>query len=300
MSKHDNNKKQLLILESKAMRISIFVLLLLFAASTLVITKVTNKQGKQMEVIGSARAGAIAAMSDMNKNVVYNDTAFIEASFNQNDNTNDTTNDKEKDKNKNDKRKNDKNKNDIDYVDFDIKDVKDYNQYSKSVLNVRLEPDTDSEVLSKLNIQDEVTVTGKVKKTDWVEIEFDGDKAFVDSTYLADTKEEIRPIPKYNNWKGSKLTPGKGTITGPSGKETYYNMDMSGVINIMRRSGYNYQYWVREDGVKMYGEYIMVAANLNVRPRGSIVPTSLGQAIVCDTGEFAASNSQQLDLAVAW
>lgn len=101
-------------------------------------------------------------------------------------------------------------------------------------------------------------------------------------------------------WKGPVLTKSRGTITGPSGKETYYNLNMSGVVNIMRRMGNTDEYWVRDDGVKMLGDYIMVAANLNVHPRGSIVDTSLGKAIVCDTGGFAYGNPNQLDIAVTW
>ena len=50
----------------------------------------------------------------------------------------------------------------------------------------------------------------------------------------------------------------------------------------------------------MLGEYVMCAANLNIRPKGTIVETSLGMAIVVDTGSFAASNETQLDMAVNW
>lgn len=99
------------------------------------------------------------------------------------------------------------------------------------------------------------------------------------------------------------LTRSSGVYDGPSGKETYYNLDMSGVISIMRSCGYDeteYPYWIRDDGVKMLGPYVMVAANLNIRPRGTILSTSLGDAIVCDTGAFAYSNSYQLDIAVSW
>ena len=96
------------------------------------------------------------------------------------------------------------------------------------------------------------------------------------------------------------LTASAGTINGPSGKETYYNLNMSGVVSIMRSLGNTDEYWVRDDGVKMLGDYVMVAANLNVHPRGSIVETSLGLGIVCDTGGFASGNSTQLDIAVNW
>ena len=101
-------------------------------------------------------------------------------------------------------------------------------------------------------------------------------------------------------WRGPSLSKGRGTIQGPSGKETYYNLNMSGVVSIMRRMGYDYDYWVRDDGVKMFGNYVMVAANLNIRPRGSLVQTSLGMGMVCDTGTFAKRNPTQIDIATAW
>ena len=101
-------------------------------------------------------------------------------------------------------------------------------------------------------------------------------------------------------WKGPVLTKSRGTITGPSGKETYYNLNMDGVVNIMRGIGNDDEYWVRDDGCKMLGDYIMVAADLSIRPRGSLVDTSLGKGIVCDTGSFTNSNPYQLDIAVSW
>ena len=101
-------------------------------------------------------------------------------------------------------------------------------------------------------------------------------------------------------YSGTVLNNRAGTITGPSGKETYYNLNMSGVVNIMRNMGNSDKYWVRDDGVKMLGDYVMVAANLDTHPRGSIVDSSLGKAIVCDTGTFAYSNPNQLDVAVSW
>lgn len=91
-----------------------------------------------------------------------------------------------------------------------------------------------------------------------------------------------------------------GVFYGPSGKETYYNLNMDGVVGIMRGMGNNDAYWVREDGAKMLGDYVMVAAHLGVHPRGSLVETSLGTGIVCDTGGFASSNPTQIDIATAW
>lgn len=117
----------------------------------------------------------------------------------------------------------------------------------------------------------------------------------------AQSVQTVQYVPTYTNVTGDgKLTASKGVNYGPSGKETYYNLNMNGVVNIMQSMGYNEQYWVREDGVKMYGDYVMVAADLNTHPRGSIVESSLGTAIVVDTGGFASSNPDQLDIATAW
>lgn len=108
-----------------------------------------------------------------------------------------------------------------------------------------------------------------------------------------------------SNWTGPVLTRSAGVNYGPTGKETYYNLPMQGVISIMRNAGFaeeDYPYWVREDGVKMLGDYVMVAANLQTHPRGSVVETSLGQGLVCDTGGFASmpEGAHWLDIAVNW
>lgn len=123
------------------------------------------------------------------------------------------------------------------------------------------------------------------------------------TTTITTTTKPVTTTAPANTWDGPILTKSKGVVNGPSGKETYYNLNMSGVVRIMRNAGFTeeeYPYWVREDGVKMLGNYVMVAANLDIRPRGSIVQSSLGDAIVCDTGGFAHSNPTQLDIAVTW
>lgn len=46
------------------------------------------------------------------------------------------------------------------------------------------------------------------------------------------------------------------------------------VVAYMRELGYSaeeFPYWVREDGCKMFGDYVMIAADLSVYPKGSIV-----------------------------
>ena len=113
-------------------------------------------------------------------------------------------------------------------------------------------------------------------------------------------REALKTQTRNPNWDGPVLSRGNGSVHGPSGKETYYNLNMNGVVSIMRGMGNTDEYWVRDDGCKMLGDYIMCAANLSVHPRGSLVESSLGTCIVCDTGGFASGNSNQLDIAVTW
>ena len=120
------------------------------------------------------------------------------------------------------------------------------------------------------------------------------------SERVISVKVESKPVTYVWEWNGSVLNPVIGTIMGPSGKETYYNLPMGGVIDIMRRMGNTDPYWIRSDGVKMLGDYVMIAADLSIRPRGSYVMTSLGMGIVCDTGTFIYTNPYQIDIAVDW
>jgi hypothetical protein len=100
---------------------------------------------------------------------------------------------------------------------------------------------------------------------------------------------------------GGKLTKRAGVYYGPSGKESYYNLDMSGVVSTMRSLGYTGEYAVRSDGVKTLGGYVMVAADLNTYPKGTLVSTSLGTGIVCDTGGFVYNGSGVVfDIATNW
>ena len=120
------------------------------------------------------------------------------------------------------------------------------------------------------------------------------------SAFISMYETAMAEYEEAHRWKGPVLSKSKGTVIGPSGKETYYNLNMSVVVNVMRSLGYDGEYWVRDDGCKMLGDYIMVAANLDLRPKGTLVETSLGTGIVCDTGGFARRDPTQLDIAVTW
>lgn len=113
-------------------------------------------------------------------------------------------------------------------------------------------------------------------------------------------RAELATQTRNPNWNGPVLSRSKGSVYGPSGKETYYNLNMSVCVRNMYRRGFSGDVWVRNDGCKMFGDYIMCAANLGLHPYGSLVESSLGTCIVVDTGGFAAHNATQLDIAVTW
>ena len=119
-------------------------------------------------------------------------------------------------------------------------------------------------------------------------------------------EESLVPMndaPIIGDFVGDRLTSRSGLYYGASGMESYYNLPMERCVEIMRELGYNdidFPYWVREDGAKMLGEYVMVAADLETRPKGTILETSLGMGIVVDTGDFARTNPTQIDIATDW
>lgn len=120
------------------------------------------------------------------------------------------------------------------------------------------------------------------------------------------TKVLEREAPKFQlptTWKGAMSTKANGGVYGPSGQETYYNLPMNNCVANMRKRGYDakrYPVWTRKDGAKMFGHYVMVAANWKIRPLGTVIETSIGWGIVVDTGEFVKTSPRGVDLAVNW
>ena len=95
------------------------------------------------------------------------------------------------------------------------------------------------------------------------------------------------------------LTARLGVVHFDGHRETYYNLDMSKICARAQERGIPGTYWTREeDGCKMWGDYIIVATDWNLRPYGSIVNTSLGEGIVLDTGSF--ENRNTVDIATTW
>lgn len=139
------------------------------------------------------------------------------------------------------------------------------------------------------NIDDEIFRLDE--KIDEVEIA----KEEVKKTYVA----AAAPTTTYvQNTDG--LTASSGVNYYGDQKETYYNLNMGRVVVNAQNAGIEGEYWVREDGAKMLGDYVIVAANQDVYSYGSTVETSLGTGIVLDTGEFAVNNPTQVDIATDW
>ena len=167
------------------------------------------------------------------------------------------------------------------------------------------ETDVTEEVTTE-EVTEEITEEPEVEKEEKEDILIAASTPTPIPTIEVTTEAPIVPAPqpeqtKYEPQPGDHLTKSGGVYYGPSGKETYYNLNMSGVVSIAQSQGIEGEYWVREDGCKMYGDYIICAADLNVHPRGSLVESSLGTCIVLDTGGFATNGSGvALDIAVDW
>lgn len=176
-----------------------------------------------------------------------------------------------------------------------------------SKLNIRDTPSLDSNVIGYLTVNENVTITGVITNQgeSWGRFTYNDIDAYVSYEYLSDTEVEVEETwsedDTYNtSWSGEVLNRSNGIVVGPIGKESYYNLRMNRVVQIMKDKGYDYEYWIRSDGVKMFGPYVMVAADLSIYPKGSLVECSLGTGIVCDTGDFVYSTDRALDIAVSW
>ena len=169
--------------------------------------------------------------------------------------------------------------------------------YAKNNIIIYSDTDTSSNKISTYITNDKIKVLAKSSNSKWYKVRYKARTRYI-TTANDTSKKKLK-----NAYKGKRLTQSAGVCNGPSGRETYYNMRMNGVISIMRNKGYSvstHPYWIRDDGCKMLGKYIMIACNLKLRPKGTLVETSLGTGIVCDTGGFAYRNPRGIDIAVNW
>ena len=116
---------------------------------------------------------------------------------------------------------------------------------------------------------------------------------------VSETEYQIPEIPNWW-WEGEKLSPDNSEVEGPSGIETYFNEDVSALVE-NAKEGYFGQYWETKDGVKMYGEYIICKCKYEANeyhpklPVGTVIPTTIGAALVCSNDTDA-----DISIAVTW
>lgn len=165
--------------------------------------------------------------------------------------------------------------------------------YTTTKVNLRQEPTTNSEIIKTLSINTKIKYYDYDDK--WIEL-VDG-KGYISKDYISDTKTKIKTFTLPKN----HLTKYNGVCYYNGRRESYYNLPMSQVIKYMHDLGFEGEYSIRADGVKLFNGYVIVAADLSVYPKGTILECSLGKAIVCDTGSFTrVYGSSALDVAVAW
>lgn len=93
------------------------------------------------------------------------------------------------------------------------------------------------------------------------------------------------------------LTASLGRIQFNGHTETWYNLPMQKVVQRAQNIGIPAEYHVREDGVKMFGPWIIVAAHKS-KTRYTRIETSLGEGIILD---YHTSNDKELiDIATTW
>lgn len=94
------------------------------------------------------------------------------------------------------------------------------------------------------------------------------------------------------------LTATLGRVTYQNHVETWYDLSMDKVIERTDEAlGLSNLYWIRDDGVKMYAQWVIVAAHPS-KIRYSIVDTSLGEGIILDT--HTCEDPELIDIATDW
>lgn len=93
------------------------------------------------------------------------------------------------------------------------------------------------------------------------------------------------------------LTASIGRITYGNHVETWYDLPMNKVIQRSQDAGIPCEYWVDDRGVKMFGQWVIVAAHPSI-PRYSLVETSLGTGIVLD--RHTCQDAELIDIATDW
>jgi len=94
------------------------------------------------------------------------------------------------------------------------------------------------------------------------------------------------------------LTATKGVNNYNGHLEKYYDLPMQRVVKRAQDMGIPCEYWIREDGVKMFGPWVICAAHPSVT-RYTRIDTSLGPGIVLDYHTVYADKTL-IDIATNW
>lgn len=130
--------------------------------------------------------------------------------------------------------------------------------------------------------------------SDWLqEIVEEGEVAKYNAT-VSNTGSNGSSVSNGNSYSSSSggLTQSSGVYYYGGRKETYYNLDMGNIVLNAQALGIQGDYWIRNDGVKMYGDYVIVASQDR---KGTIIETSLGTGIVLD---YCPAGT--VDIATTW
>ena len=144
------------------------------------------------------------------------------------------------------------------------------------------------------------TEVPEIQSTEVAEVPEIEEVSEVEEVIEDDSSEEVydETVETEFVWNGKVLTRSMGVVGAsetPSGlRETWYNLPMYGCMDLM---GLSYDgYAIREDGVKTYNGYVMVASpDLSRWPKGSYIETTNGMGYVVD---FCPGGN--LDIAVSW
>lgn len=93
------------------------------------------------------------------------------------------------------------------------------------------------------------------------------------------------------------LTAKAGKIAYNGHIETWYDKPMARVVQRAQNMGIPAEYWEREDGCKMFGPWVIVAAHPS-KVRYTFVETSLGKGIILDY--HTCEDENLIDIATNW
>lgn len=164
-------------------------------------------------------------------------------------------------------------------------------EYENSILTAS----TITEITEYENKINDIVNPAQEQKTADEEAAKNQEVVYTDNSYgYYDTGYTNYNYSNYGSYPSGVLSAYSGVNSYNGYTEKYYNLNMSGVVNNAQAAGIQGNYWVRDDGVKMYGDYVIVASQHH--NKGEVIDTSLGTGIVLDYCETPGV----VDIATTW